>query len=152
MSNIIGYWDENGREELVPSTNDNTDAQRREYIQVRLVTYMKAADGETANASIDPAFEAYIEDNGGYRYTGIEISYPSFTDLQMEIYSFECPCLIGFPVGVYSETRGHSTTGIGYSTTTGNKVKVFDNHSSYAVYQSWDDVDFMFSCNIRNPI
>lgn len=145
MSNVLSYWDQNGRPDLVPSSQDSN---RETYIKSNIVSYLTAAGGTGRNASIDPAFESYIEDNGNYNYTGIGIWNPNYNDLKAEIYGFECPCLIGFPL-IYGS--GHMTTGVGYSCSTGDKVIVHDNHSAAAVYQSWADVDFMFSCTIRIP-
>ena len=145
MSNVLSYWDQNGRPDLVPSSQDSS---RETYIKNNIVSYLTAAGGTGRNDSIDPAFESYIEDNGDYNYTGIEIWNPNYNDLKAEIYGFECPCLIGFP-SIYGS--GHMTTGVGYSCSSGNKVIVHDNHSTEAVYQSWADVDFMFSCTIRIP-
>jgi hypothetical protein len=145
MSNVLSYWDQNGRPDLVPSSQDSN---RETYIKNNIVSYLTVAGGTGQNDSIDPAFESYIENNGNYNYTGIEIWNPDYNDLKSEIYGFECPCLIGFPI-IYGS--GHMTTGVGYTCSSGNKVIVHDNHSTAAVYQSWNDVDFMFSCAIRIP-
>ena len=145
MSNILSYWDQNGRPNLVPSSQDSN---RETYIKDNIVAYLTAAGGTGQNSSIDPAFDAYIDDNGDYYYTGIGMWYPYYSDLKAEIYGYECPCLIGFP-SIYG--GGHMTTGVGYSCSYGNKVIVHDNHSTSAVYQSWSDVDYMFSCSIRIP-
>lgn len=145
MSNVLSYWDQNGRPDLVPSSQDS---DRETYIKNSIVAYLTAAGGTGSNDSIDPAFDSYVKDNGNYNYTGIGIWNPSFSDLKSEIYGFECPCLIGFPL-IYG--GGHMTTGVGYSCSSGNKVLVHDNHSRVAVYQNWSDVDYMFSCTIRIP-
>ncbi len=147
MANILGYWDQNGRPDLVPSSQDSN---RETYIKNNIVAYLQEAGGTTNNNYIDPAFDSYITDNGAYRYVGVGIWNPDYADLKSEIYGFECPCMIGFPL-VYG--GGHMTTGVGYSCSSGNMVIVHDNHSTTTtnVYQNWSDVDFMFSCTIRIP-
>ncbi len=48
MSNIIGYWDDNGFPDLVP----RSERDKEVYIKKEIVRYMKAADGTGNNKSI----------------------------------------------------------------------------------------------------
>ena len=147
MANIIAYWDMNGFPDLVPTSSHYN---REIYIKSAITSYMQeCTGGTTSNSSIDPAFDNYISDHGSYRYSGIDETDPLFSYLQAEIYSYESPCLIGIP-NYYASP--HCTTGVGYDTTIRQRVIVHDNHSDtvedFMIY--WSEVDFMFSCSIRN--
>lgn len=150
MSNIISYWDQNGRPDLVPASSDS---DRESYIKENIVSCLTNAGSTEANSSIDPAFAEYIASNGDYKYTGIAAKNPDYDDLISEIYGYEYPCMIGVKKGLAPYNSPHSTTGVGYDCVVGQRVIVHDNWGSTEtdVRINWSYIDFMFSCSIKKP-
>ena len=151
MANILAYWDMNGYPNLVPTTSDS---DRYGYTTTNILYYLTAAGGHTTNSSIDPAFAAYVAANGNYHYAGVSATNPQFSYLMAEIYSFTSPCLIGTP-NYFLYNGPHMTTGVGFKREDNKElVIVHDNWPNTAVdlIIPWGNVDFLFSCVIKNPM